>query len=133
MRCGMWLGPKIPLMVATLSFPHLHEEVEPSSTGRPSALNVAAPASVLHFWASESGTLGTVPMSAYIACPVLSAKIVLTHGMPWYFLRIFSSCFTDVAMSVSRKWLKMRKLSTLASRIAKASELVHGSGIPRIE
>src|SRR4051794_23346667 len=129
----MCFGPKIPLMDASLSFFQLQADLEPSSTGRPSALNVAAPTSVLHCCASESGTLGTVPMSAYIAWPDLSATIVLTHGMPWYFLRMCSSCFTDLAMSVSRKWLKMRKLSTLASRIANASCVVHGSGTPRIE
>src|SRR3954470_16187851 len=123
----------MPLIAASLSFFQSHDDVDPSSTGNPSALNVAAPTSVLHCCAKEPGTLGTVPMSAYIACPVLSATIVLTHGMPWYFLRMRSSCCTDRAMSVSRKWLKIRKLSTLASRIANASCVVHGSGTPRIE
>src|SRR3954453_4400973 len=59
--------------------------------------------------------------------------MVLTQGMPWYFFRMRSSCFTDDAMSVSRKLLKIRKLSTLASRMANASWLVHGSGMPRID
>src|SRR5205823_5241418 len=123
----------MPLMTASLSFFQSHDDVEPSRIGRPRAWNVAAPSCVLHCCASEFGTLGMVPMSAYRACPHLSATIVLTHGMPWYFSRMSSSCGTEVARSVSAKWLKTRKLSTLASRMANASELVHGNGMPRID
>jgi hypothetical protein len=112
---------------------HAHAEREPSSTGRPSSWKVAAPSTVLHCRAFESGTLGIAPMSAYSAPPPRSAAIVLTHGMPSYFFRISSSCCTDCAMSVSRKWLNTRKLSAFASAIANAVTGVHGSGTPTSE
>ena len=63
----------------------------------------------------------------------MSATIVLTHGMPSYFFRTFSSAGADFASSVARKWLKTRKLSALASRIANAVVVVQGSGMPSIE
>ena len=44
-----------------------HDDVDPSRTGSPSSWKVAAPSAVLHCCASELGTLGMVPMSAYIA------------------------------------------------------------------
>src|SRR5436305_15113648 len=53
--------------------------------------------------------------------------------MPSYLSRIDSSSAADDAMSVKRKWLNTRKLSTLASRIANAVVSVHGNGMPRIE
>src|SRR6266576_911052 len=43
-------------------------------------------------------------MSAYSAWPHLSAAIVLTHGMPWYSLRIFSTSPTVRARSGWRAW-----------------------------
>src|SRR3954463_11884984 len=72
------------------------------------------------------------PMSAYKACPLLSATIVLTHGMPWYFFSTFNTPAADDAWSTPRKWLKTRKLSALASRIVNAVSAVHGSGMPRM-
>src|SRR4051812_1722427 len=105
---------------------------DPSSTGSPSSLKVAAPSAVSQTRVIAFETLGTVPISAYNACPPLSDTIVLTHGMPSYFLRIASSWLVDVARSVSKKWLKTRKLSTFASRIANAVAAVHGKGMPRM-
>ena len=64
---------------------------EPSRMGSPTSAYVAAPSAVSQFWASASVTCGIVPMSAYSACPHLSAAIVFTHGIPWYRLRIRST------------------------------------------
>src|SRR3954471_19369126 len=125
-------APKMPGIAESLLVFQSHDVRDPSSTGGPSSRKVAAPTAVLQMRAIEFGTLGTVPMSAYNACPLLSDTMVLTHGMPSYFLRIASSSLVDVARSVSKKWLKTRKLSTLASRIANAVAAVHGSGMPRM-
>src|SRR5437867_1264361 len=70
-------------------------------------------------------------MSAYSAFPRLSAAIVLTHGIPWYVLRMRRTSPTVRAWFTSKKWLRTRpKLSAFASRMAKAVVGVHGSGTP---
>ena len=80
-----------------------HAEREPSRTASPAAGSVTWPRVDRHAVAFSSVTLGTEPMSAYRVLPFESAAIVFTHGIPWYFLRIFSSLFVDFARSVSKK------------------------------
>jgi hypothetical protein len=79
---GSLLGPNSPGSTESGSVPQSHAEREPSSTGRPSAVNVAVPSAVLQFAACSSVTCGIAPMSAYAALPERSATIVFTHGIP---------------------------------------------------
>ncbi len=64
---------------------------------------------------------------------MLSAAMVLTHGMPWYSRSIASSCLTDWALSVSKKWLSRRKFVAFASPITNTRSGVQGkTGRPRM-
>ena len=73
----------MPFSIASPSSPQAQVEFDPSSTGNPSAANVARPSSVLQRFALSFVTCGTTEMSAYSALPLESAASVFTHGMPW--------------------------------------------------
>src|SRR5215470_18721639 len=115
----------MPGAAAPGSFAQSQEVVAPLRIGSPKLL----PSGVPHLFASALVTFGMAPMSAYRASPARSVAIVLAQGMPWYFFRIDSICWVEVARSKPNQVLNARaRLFALASAKANAVVVVQGSG-----